>query len=279
MLNRKHLFALPAVAALTFGLAACGSDTDAKADSDAEDDGVIRIGASVTPHAEILEFVNDNLAEDAGIELDIETYDDYVLPNRALDEGDLDANFYQHLPFFEEQVEDHGFEFDHFDGVHIEPFALYSNDHDSIEALPEGATIGVTNDPANQVRALDLFVDAGLLEIDEDAGADASLLDITDNPNDFDFVELDPEQLVHSLDDTDASVINGNFALEADLNPATDSIAIEDGEGNPFSNFVVFRSEDSDRESLQTLDELLRSDDVRDFIEETWDDGEVIPAF
>lgn len=279
MLNRKHLFALPAVAALTLGLAACGSDSDANADSDSSDDGVIRIGASVTPHAEILEFVNDNLAEDAGIELDIETYDDYVLPNRALDEGDLDANFYQHLPFFEEQVEDHDFEFDHFDGVHIEPFALYSNDYEDINDLPEGATIGVTNDPANQVRALDLFVDAGLLEIDEDAGADASLLDITDNPNDFDFVELDPEQLVHALDDTDASVINGNFALEADLNPATDSIAIEDGEDNPFSNFVVFRSEDSDREALQTLDELLRSDDVRDFIEETWADGEVIPAF
>lgn len=299
--TKLRLLALPAVAALTLGLAACGSDGDSSENSggsgdsgdssaesndeenaDSGDDSeltVIKIGASPTPHAEILEFVDSELAADAGIQLEIETYDDFVLPNRALFEGDLDANFFQHLPYFDAQVEEHGFEFDHFPGVHIEPYALYSSKHDAVADLPDGAKIGVTNDPANQARTLKLLAQEDLIEIDEAAGDEASIFDVTANPHDFDFVELAPEQLVHSLDDLDAAVINGNFALEAGLNPTVDGLLLEDGENNPYANLVAFRSEDADSEALKTLDELLRSDETREFIAEKWDSGEIIPAF
>lgn len=288
--SRRHLLALPVVAALTLSLAACGSDdaqdtgttdngTDTAAADTGEDVTVIKIGASPTPHAEILEFVDAELAADAGIKLEIETYDDYVLPNRALFEGDLDANFYQHLPYFESQVEEHGFEFDHFPGIHIEPYALYSTKYDSAADLPDGAKIGVTNDPANQARTLKLLAQDDLIAIDESAGDEASIFDVTDNPHDFDFVELAPEQLVHSLDDLDAAIINGNFALEADLNPTVDGLLVEDGEDNPYANFVAFRTEDADSAALKTLDELLRSDETRTYINETWSSGEIIPAF
>lgn len=288
--SRRHLLALPVVAALTLSLAACGSDdaqdtgttdngTDTAAADTGEDVTVIKIGASPTPHAEILEFVDAELAADAGIKLEIETYDDYVLPNRALFEGDLDANFYQHLPYFESQVEEHGFEFDHFPGIHIEPYALYSTKYDSPADLPDGAKIGVTNDPANQARTLKLLAQDDLIAIDESAGDEASIFDVTDNPHDFDFVELAPEQLVHSLEDLDAAVINGNFALEAGLNPTVDGLLVEDGEDNPYANFVAFRTEDADSAALKTLDELLRSDETRTYINETWSSGEIIPAF
>lgn len=288
--SRRHLLALPVVAALTLSLAACGSDdaqdtgttdngTDTAAADTGEDVTVIKIGASPTPHAEILEFVDAELAADAGIKLEIETYDDYVLPNRALFEGDLDANFYQHLPYFESQVEEHGFEFDHFPGIHIEPYALYSTKYDSAADLPDGAKIGVTNDPANQARTLKLLAQDDLIAIDESAGDEASIFDVTDNPHDFDFVELAPEQLVHSLEDLDAAVINGNFALEAGLNPTVDGLLVEDGEDNPYANFVAFRTEDADSAALKTLDELLRSDETRTYINETWSSGEIIPAF
>src|SRR5690625_4461027 len=291
--SRRSLLALPVVAALTLGLAACGAEENSNpgnggASENADDNGaagsddeltVVKIGASPTPHAEILEFVDAELAADAGIKLEIETYDDYVLPNRALFEGDLDANFFQHLPYFEAQVEEHGFEFDHFPGVHIEPYALYSSKHTAVEDFPEGAQIGVTNDPANQTRTLNLLAQAGLIELDEAAGEDASIFDVTENPSDFDFVELAPEQLVHSLDDLDGAVINGNFALEAGLNPTVDGLLIEDGEDNPYANFVAFRTEDADSAALKTLDELLRSDETRTYINETWSSGEIIPAF
>src|SRR5690625_193037 len=291
--SRRSLLALPVVAALTLGLAACGAEENSNpgnggASENADDNGaagsddeltVVKIGASPTPHAEILEFVDAELAADAGIKLEIETYDDYVLPNRALFEGDLDANFFQHLPYFEAQVEEHGFEFDHFPGIHIEPYALYSTQHDAIADIPEGAKIGVTNNPANQARTLKLIAQEDLIKIDESAGDEASVFDVTSNPHNFEFVELAPEQLVHSLDDLDAAVINGNFALEADLNPVKDGLIVEDGENNPYANFVAFRTEDADSEALKTLDELLRSDATRDFISDKWDSGEIIPAF
>jgi len=295
--TRRNWLAVPVVAALTLGLAACGADSndgesssagatggeEASGDEAGEDETdeltVIKIGASPTPHAVILEFVDTELAADAGLKLDIETYDDYVLPNRALDEGDLDANFFQHLPYFEAQVDEHGFEFDHFPGIHIEPYALYSSKHDAAGDLPDGAQIGVTSDPANQARTLKLLAQEGLIELDESVGDEASIFDVTDNPHNFEFVELAPEQLVHSLEDLDAAVINGNFALEAELNPVKDGLIVEDGEDNPYANFVAFRSEDADSDALKKLDELLRSDATREFIAEKWDSGEIVPAF
>lgn len=284
MKNRTNAFtrvAVVAAAALT--LTACGgSEADpAAAPTEAAEGGVttLTVGASPTPHGEILEFVDAELAADAGLDLEIETFDDYVLPNTALAEGDLDANYYQHLPYFESQVEEQGYDFDHFEGVHIEPYALYSEKHTDVEQIPDGATFGITNDPGNQARALDLLVANDLLTLEDTGDALPTLLDIAENPKDFEFIETAPEQLVRALQDVDVAIINGNYALEADLNPATDSLLLESGEDNPYANFLAVRSEDKENEAIVTLDGLLHSPEVKAFIEERWPDGEVLAAF
>lgn len=275
-------------------LSACGGDDSSTDETETTDsatettDGAggdgdvttIVIGASAVPHAQILEFVQENLAADAGLELDIRVFDDYVLPNTTLAEGELDANYFQHLPYFEAQVESQGFEFSHFEGVHIEPFALYSEELTSLEELPDGATIGITSDPSNQGRALKLLEEGGLIGLADGVDAQSALLsDIADNPRNLEFVEAEPAALVRTLQDVDAAIINGNFALEAGLNPATDSLLLESGENNPYANFVAYHTEDEGDEALLALNELLFSDEVRQFIEETWPSGEVLPAF
>ena len=269
------------LAATALVMAGCaGGDDDSTDGPTPAADGVttVVVGASPVPHAEILQFVQDELAADAGLDIEIREFTDYVLPNTALDEGEIDANYFQHLPYFEAQVEENGFDFDPFDGVHIEPYGIYSDSVESVEDIPEGGTIALTNDPGNQARALDLLAEAGLITLAETDG-DATLLDVAENPKNLELVETAPEQLVVSLQDVDAAVINGNFALEAGLNPAKDAILLEDGEGNPYANFLAVRAEDKDDPALVTLDELLHSDEVRAFIEERWPDGEIIAAF
>ena len=262
-------------------MAGCaGGDGDTADGPTPAADGVttVVVGASPVPHAEILQFVQDELAADAGLDIEIREFTDYVLPNTALAEGEIDANYFQHLPYLEAQIEENGYDFDHFDGVHIEPYGIYSESVTSVEDIPEGGTVALTNDPGNQARALDLLVEAGLITLAETDG-DATLLDVAENPKNLELVETAPEQLVVSLQDVDAAVINGNFALEAGLNPAKDAIVLEDGEGNPYANLVAVRAEDNDDPALVKLDELLRSDEVRAFIEERWPDGEIIAAF
>jgi D-methionine transport system substrate-binding protein len=271
------------VAATALALTGCaGSDAeDTAAAGPTEEGGVttLTVGASPTPHAEILEFVDEELAADAGLDLEIETFDDYVLPNTALAEGDLDANYFQHLPYFESQVADQGYDFDHFEGVHIEPYAMYSESVTSVEDIPDGAQFGITNDPGNQARALDLLVANDLLTLEDTGDELPTLLDIAENPKNLEFVETAPEQLVRALQDLDVAIINGNYALEAGLNPATDSLLIESGEDNPYANFLAVRSEDKDNEAIVKLDELLHSPEVKAFIEERWPAGEVVAAF
>ncbi len=271
------------VAAAALTLTGCaGSDAETPAGAGpAEEGGVttITVGASPTPHAEILEFVDAELAADAGLDLEIETFDDYVLPNTALAEGDLDANYFQHLPYYESQVEEQGYDFDHFEGVHIEPYAMYSETITSVEDIPDGAQFGITNDPGNQARALDLLVANDLLTLEDTGDELATLLDIAENPQNLEFFETAPEQLVVSLQDVDAAIINGNYALEAGLNPATDSLLIESGEDNPYANFLAVRAEDKENEAIVQLDELLHSPEVKAFIEERWPAGEILAAF
>ncbi|MGW2092194.1 MetQ/NlpA family ABC transporter substrate-binding protein [Promicromonospora sukumoe] len=279
---RKNLsvVALATVTALT--LAACGGTADEGSDdAAAEGSGpvTLTVGANPTPHAEVLEFVKDNLAEEAGIDLQIEVFDDYVLPNTALAEGDLDANYFQHLPYFTSQVEEQGYDFDHFEGVHIEPYAAYSNEWETIEDVPDDAVFGITNDPGNQARALELLETNGLITLADTGDADPTLLDVEDNPKNFEFIETAPESLVRALDDVDLAIINGNYALEAGLNPVTDSLFVESGEDNPYANFLAVRSGDKERAEIVTLNELLHSDEVREFIETQWPDGGVLPAF
>jgi D-methionine transport system substrate-binding protein len=276
---RKALRVAAIAAVSSLALAACGSEEPA-----GSGDGTLSVGASITPHAEILEFVRDELAADAGLELEIVEYEDFVLPNEHLADGSIDANYFQHKPYFDSQVADRGYEFGHFPGVHIEPYALYSGrDGDSpryasTADLPDGAVIGITNDPSNQARALDLLAGDGLITL-TDTGADATVLDVADNPRNLEFQEADPASLARALEDVDAAIINGNYALEADLSAVEDSLLVESGDDNPYANFLAYRTEDEGDEQLATLDELLRSDEVRAFIEERWPLGEVLPAF
>lgn len=280
MNNARRIAAVGLSAALVLGLAACGSEADPVDETNGDGATVIRISATAVPHAQILEFVDENLAADAGIDLEIVVTDDYNIPNAALHDGEVDANYFQHLPFFTTQVEELGYDLDHYEGVHIEPIGLYSSELGSVDEITDGMTIGVPNDPSNQGRALFLLQDQGLITLPADLDATTvTVLDIEDNPLNLNFQEADAAQLPRSLQDVDAAVINGNYALEADLKPSEDAIALESGEDNPYANIVAVRADEKDNEELKKLDELLRSQEVKDFITETWSDGAVIAAF
>jgi D-methionine transport system substrate-binding protein len=282
---RKTWGAIALAAAATLALAACGSATASDATSAstaAAPTGAVTtltIGASPVPQAQILQFVQDNLAKGAGLNLKIVTFDDYVLPNTSLAEGELDANYFQHLPYYESQVKAQGFKFDHFAGIHIEPLAVYSSKYKKIADVPDGAKLGITNDPGNQARALELLVKNGLLTLKDTGDTLPTLLDIATNPKNLQFVEAAPEQLVRSLQDVDLAIINGNYALDAGLNPTKDSLLIESGVDNPYANFLAVRAEDKTNPAIVKLDGLLHSPEVKAFIEKQWPDGGVLPAF
>lgn len=265
----------------SLGLSACGL---AKGDSEgptADDKGVttITVGASPTPHAKILEYVDKELAPAAKIDLDIKTFDDYIQPNVQLSEGTLDANYYQHLPYYEEQVKDRGYDFAHYTGIHIEPFALYSDKVKDVKDLKSGAQIGINNDPSNQGRALQLLADNDVITLKEGKDAtNATIFDVADNPKKLTFKETDPAQLARSLQDLDAAVINGNYAIEADLS-TKDALVVEDGKDSPYANFLAVQKANEDNPGLKKLDELLHSPEVKAYIEKTWPNGEVLPAF
>ena len=263
-------------------LAACGAGGGDSSGPEADDKGVttLVVGASPTPHAKILEFVDANLAAKAGLDLEIKSFDDYIQPNVQLAEGTLDANYFQHLPYYEAQVKDRGYDFAHYDGVHIEPFALYSKKVKDVKDLAEGAQVGINNDPSNQGRALELLAKAGVITLK--AGKDATnatIYDIDQNAKKLQFKETDPAQLVRSLDDLDVAVINGNYALEANLSPTKDAILVEEAEGNPYANFLTVQKKDESNPALKKLDELLHSPEVKAYIEKTWPDGSVLPGF
>lgn len=280
-------FATTAAAlAATMALAACGSGTaapssSAPAPSAPATSGAVttlKVGASHVPHAKILEFVRDNLAADAGLNIEIVEFEDYVLPNEALASKDLDANYFQHLPYLENQIAEKGFEFSHGEGIHIEPFALFSNEFKSAADIPDGGQIAITNDPSNQYRGLKLLEENGLLTgITEDT----TVLTIADeqNPKGLTFEETQPEIVVQLLDDPTvaAALINGNFILNAGLK-TDDAIAVEAVEGNPYANVLAWRTEDDGNAAIQKLDELLHSAEVAEFIKTEWPSGDVIPG-
>ncbi|MBN1091329.1 MetQ/NlpA family ABC transporter substrate-binding protein [Blastococcus sp. TML/M2B] len=269
---RRSVLAAVAAAAV-LGLSACGGDAELSGA-----DEPLRVGASPVPHAEILNFIADELADDAGLELEIVEFTDYVQPNVALDDGSLDANFFQTVPYLEEQEKNAGYDFTALDPVHIEPLGLYSESIDDVAALPDGATIAIPNDPTNAGRALRLLEANDLLTL-ADTGDDApTALDVDQNPKNLEITEVEAAQLPRSLADVDAAVINGNYAIDADLNPAEDALVLEEGEGNPNANLLVVRTGDEGDERITKLEELLHSDEVRTFIEETYS-GAVLPAF
>ncbi len=275
----RKLLALSA--ATTLALGACSNDADTDATTDATTTGdetvTLVVGASPVPHADILQFVADNLAEDAGLELEITEYTDYVQPNVALDAGDLDANFFQHVPYFDSEVAEKGYEFEHGPGVHIEPFGLYSEKVESLDEVADGAVVVVTNDPSNQARGLKLLEQEGLITLAD--VENPTLYDVEDNPKNLEIRESEAPAIPVQLPDVDLAVINGNFALEAGLVPSQDAIALESGVDNPYSNVLAWNVNSDKLDAIKKLDELLHSPEVAQFIEETYPNGEVIPAF
>lgn len=279
---RKALTILAGGFAAALALTACGGDSSASSavtTLDPENPVTLKVGASPVPHAEILEFVNKELAPGSGLTLEIEQITDYQTPNTALSDGSLDANFYQHLPWFEDQVETKGYEFEHGEGVHIEPYAAFSEQHDSISDIGDGAKVAITNDPSNQARALKLLETQGLLENVPD---DASVLTLTEeqNPKGLEFSENAPELLLNDLQDptVDLAIINGNFILEAGLS-TSEALAVEEVKNNPYANFLAWRADSADDARIAQLEEWLHSPEVKKYIEEKWPNGDVTPAF
>lgn len=265
----KRVFSLLLVLSLAVGLlAGCTQEESA-------DDKIV-IGVSPEPHEGIVEQVVDNLEEE-GIELEIVVLDDYVIPNLNLDEGELDANFIQHEPYLLNFNEERGMELVSIGGVHIEPMALYSNDYSNIDQLPDGAEIAIPNDSTNGGRALLLLEIEGLISLDESVGVEATENDIVDNPKNLVFTALEAATLPRVLDEVDGAIINGNYALDAGLNPVDDGLIIE-AEESPYANIVAVKSGEENEEKFMKLMEVLQSDEIRTYLQENYQ-GAVVPAF
>ena len=284
---KKKLLALLLGLTLCLSLAACGGDSAADsgaADTGAAEEGgdsagtvTLTVAASPTPHAVILEQCVPILAEQ-GIELVINQYSDYVVPNTAVEDGDEDANYFQHLPYLEEFNETRGTHLVSVAGVHIEPMGIYAGRVESLEDLPDGAVIGIPNDPTNEGRALLLLLEAqGLITLDDSSNLSATPNNIVDNPKNLQFEEIEAQTLPSSRPDLDLAVINSNYALGAGLNPTTDALAIESSD-SPYVNVLVVKEGNEDNAAVQALVEALHSDTIRDFITEEFD-GAVVPAF
>ncbi|MEU5861384.1 MULTISPECIES: MetQ/NlpA family ABC transporter substrate-binding protein [unclassified Nonomuraea] len=265
-------------AALSLLLAACGTSQSATSTPAAESaDTVLKVGASPVPHGEILKFVKDNLAPAAGLKLEIVEFTDYVQPNVQLDEGQLNANFFQHKPYLDDFNASKGTKLSFVTPVHLEPLGLYSKKITSLSALADGATVAVPNDATNLGRSLKLLADNGLVKLKDGAGTAATERDVTDNPKKLQFKPLEAAQLPRALDDVDAAVINGNYAIEAGLKPASQALVLEKTEGNPYVNGLVVQAGHEKDAGIVTLGKLLQDPKVKDFIKQKYE-GSVIPA-
>ena len=277
-MRHRSLAAIGLAAVATLGLAACGGgSTSSDASGSSSDVVTLTVGATPSPHAKILTYINDNLAEAEGIKLNIVEYTDYVQPNTALNDGELDANFYQTVPYLENAEKQAGYDFEAGAGIHLEPLGIFSNKHQSLDELPDGGTIGIISDTSNQSRALQLLATQGLVSIPEGDG-DVNINTVTKLKN-FDFREVEGPQLVRSLDDFDYAVINGNFAQEGGKSISSDALVVESPVDNPAVNVLVWKDGSNKAEAIAKLEELLHSPEVKQYIEQTWPDGSVIPAF
>ena len=246
---------------------------EAKGNTQSQSSGtVLTVGATTIPHAELLNLIKNDLAAQ-GITLKVVEFTDYVQPNSALISGDLDANYFQHIPYLETNAEWSSKLVSAF-GVHVEPFGLYSTKHKTINDLPNGATITIPNDPTNGGRALLLLQSKGLITLRAGVGLTATPRDITSNPKNFRFQELEAAQLPRSVLDVDAATINGNYALEAGFNPLKDSLIIEGAE-SPYVNIVVVQKGKENDPRIVALKNALLSQKVKNFITGHYDGGVV----
>ena len=272
---KKFLCGALALAMAGLLIAGCGGG-DKKAEAPKEGKKVVlKVGATPVPHAEILNFVKPNLAKE-GIDLQVVEFTDYVKPNLSLSDKELDANYFQHIPYLEKFAKDRNLKLAVLTKVHIEPMGVYSRKIKDLKELQNGAKVGIPNDPTNGGRALVLLEKAGLLKLKEGKGIAATKLDIVSNPKQLQIVEAEAAMLPRSLDDCAIAVINSNFAMEAKLNPAKDSLFTE--KDSPYANVVAIREGDEKRPELQKLAKALTTPEVKKFIEDKYK-GAVLPAF
>ncbi|GAA2979710.1 MetQ/NlpA family ABC transporter substrate-binding protein [Streptomyces fulvorobeus] len=279
--NIKTTAAAAATAALALGLTACGTDSDpaAKGATGAKNDTskALVVAASPTPHGDILNFVKKNLAGKAGLKLEVKEFTDYVLPNTATETGQVDANFFQHKPYLDDFNKQNDTHIVPVVNVHLEPLGLYSKSVKSLKDIKPGQTVAVPNDTTNEGRALHLLAENGLITLKPGVGTNAALSDITDKKG-LEFKELEAATVPRALSDVDAAVINGNYAIEAELTPGKDSLALEKSEGNPYANFLAVKEGDEKDARVRKLAGLLNSAEVKKFIEDTYQ-GSIVPSF
>ena len=263
--------------AMSLLLTGCGGGDNSGGEKSAADSEVtLKIGATPAPHAEILEQIKPDLKEQ-GINLEIVEFNDYVQPNIALNDKELDANFFQHEPYLNDFVKEHtDVKLKNAGGVHVEPMGVYSKKIKNLDELADGATVSIPNDPTNGGRALLLLQKANLLTLKDGVNETATVQDIAENPKNLVIQEVEAAQLPRTLEDVDISIINTNFALNADLNPMKDALFIEDKD-SPYVNIIAVR-EDESRDEINKLLTAIKSDKVKKFIEDKYQ-GAIVPAF
>lgn len=269
-MKKKLINTLLILAVTTALFTGCGKENDEK---------VIKVGASPTPHAEILEVIADNL-EEKGYTLEIVEYNDYIIPNTATESGELDANFFQHQPYLDDFNAENGTHLVSVAGVHFEPFGIYAGKTKSLDALQKGAIVAVPNDTTNEARALLLLEAQGLISLKEDAGMTATIADIVENPLNLEIKELEAAQLSRTIHDVDIACINGNYAAEAGYS-ISDALAVESADSlaaQTYVNIIVVKEGKEDSEKTKALVDAILADEVRDYINTNYNGG-VVPIF
>ncbi len=278
---KKFVSLILAGALLTLSLTACGSSAPAPAASEQAPSGeteTITVAASTTPHAEILEVAKPILAEQ-GYELKVTEFQDYVQPNNVVESGEFDANYFQHVPYLDSFNAEQGTHLVNAGGIHYEPFGIYPGQKKSLDEIAEGDTIAVPNDTTNEARALLLLQDNGILTLKEGAGLTATVNDITENPLNIKIQELEAAQITHVIDEMAYVVLNGNYAIEAGLSVAKDSLAYESSDSEAaktYVNIIAVKEGNENEPKIKALVDALKSDAVKKYINDTYDGG-VIP--
>jgi len=263
--------------AITLIVLVCVTALFASGAKEAQGLTTLKVGATPEPHAAFLNLVKEELKAE-GVNLEVIEFTDYVTPNKALEEGQIDANYFQHIPYLESFNTEQGYHLVNAGGIHIEPIALYSNNYKTVDSLPVGGSIAIPNDPTNGGRALLLLQSVGLITLKADAGISATPLDIESNPHNIKFKEIEAASLPRVLADVDAAVINGNYAIPAGLKANVDGLAVE-GSDSPYVNVVAVKEGNENNAAVKALVKALQSDTIKDYVAATYPNGEVVVVF